>query len=89
MAFEYIAQKETGRVFAGCAVFYLTLFVLSFSSKSVFLSSSWLSAVHPEGRKGVLRLYQAATAPKYGFLYVDVTAPPERMFHANFRGLGL
>ena len=48
-----------------------------------------LSAVHPEGRKGALRLYQAATAPKYGFLYVDVTAPPERMFHANFRELGL
>ena len=48
-----------------------------------------LSAIHPEGRKGVLRLYKQATTPKYGFLYVDVTAPPSEMFHANFKQLSL
>ena len=48
-----------------------------------------LAAVHPEGRKGVLRLYKMATTPKFGFLYVDVTAPPAEMLHADFKKLSL
>ncbi len=48
-----------------------------------------LAAVHPDGRRGILRLYKLATTPKYGFLFVDVTAPPSQMFHANFKRLAL
>ena len=48
-----------------------------------------LAAVHPDGRKGVLRLYKQATTPKFGFLFIDVTAPAEEMFHANFKVLPL
>jgi hypothetical protein len=48
-----------------------------------------LAAVHPDGRKGVLRLYKQATTPKFGFLFIDVTSPAESMFHANFSPLSI
>jgi hypothetical protein len=67
----------------------LSIFVWRLRGNELTTLLEELENTHPDGRRGVLRLYNLATAPKWGFLYVDVTAAPSEMFHASFKQLAL
>ena len=67
----------------------LSIFVFRLRGNELTTLLDELENTHPEGRKGVMKLYNLATSQPFGFLYVDATAPPSEMFHANFRPLKL